>query len=390
MNDRALPPRLGGNLPAFAPAIGLREVLESAPDLVFACDAWGRFAWISGTFESLTGYRKSDIVGASFASLISPEQRMSVARAFLHMRRAARPFVERDVEIVHCDGARVSVHVRVRLVEQSDGEHYFVGVAREHQTWSDAPASTPVAAAAVEDASAIAMSLAALESRVEDLTRQLDSEHARLQMNNDMIATLSHEIRTPLNGIIGMSQMLTATRLDEAQSPLVEIIQQSCQALLQLVNDSLDHSRIESGRLALERIDFDLRFTVEQIAALLAPTADAKRIHFDCRVDALVPSRVQGDPGRLRQVLLNLGSNAIKFTDHGQVTIRVERVSENDDHVALAFRVIDTGIGIDSEAQQSLFESFTQADASIARRYGGSGLGLAISRQLVTLMGGTV
>jgi CheY-like chemotaxis protein/HPt (histidine-containing phosphotransfer) domain-containing protein len=170
----------------------------------------------------------------------------------------------------------------------------------------------------------------------------------------------------------------------------VELIQQSCQSLLQLVNDSLDHARLDSGRMPLECIDFDLRRTVEQIGALLAPTADAKALHFDCRVDAMVPSLVQGDPGRLRQVLLNLGSNAIKFTEHGEVRMLVERASETDEQVSLTFRVRDTGIGIDPEAQAHLFESFTQADASIARRFGGSGLGLSISRKLVTLMGGAV
>ena len=403
MNDRAVPPRLGGTLPAFAPAIGLREVLEAAPDLVFSCDAWGRFAWVSATFELLTGYRTNDLVGASFASLLDPSERTSVARAFLHMRRKARPFLERDMAVVRGDGSHAAMHVRVRLVEHPDGETYFVGVAREREASQDTPlppvasvamteaqTAAVIAPSALEISSETSQSLAALEQRVDELTRQLDEARAHVQHKNDVVTTLSHEIRTPMNGIIGMSQMLAATNLDHEQAPLVELIQQSGQSLLQLVNDSLDHARLESGRMALECIDFDLRRTVEQVGALLAPTADAKALHFDCRVDAIVPSLVQGDPGRLRQVLLNLGSNAIKFTERGDVRMLVERASESDDEVRLTFRVRDTGIGIDPEAQSHLFESFTQADVTIARRFGGSGLGLSISRQLVTLMGGTV
>ena len=230
----------------------------------------------------------------------------------------------------------------------------------------------------------------ALERRIECLSAELEGARAEAESRSELLATMSHEIRTPMNGMMGMARLLLESELDQEQRGMVEVILHSGQVLLDLVNDTLDFSRVEAGRLELERMPFDLRVTVEEVAALLAPLANEKGLHFDCRVAHDVPSRIEGDPGRLRQVLLNLGGNAIKFTARGSVTLTVERRAEDGRRARLRFALQDTGIGMTEEQRNRIFEAYQQGDATIARRYGGTGLGLAISSRLVTLMGGAV
>ena len=394
MSELVPPSRMPASIPAFAPSIGLREVLEASPDLVFCCDTWGRLAWVSASIESLTGHRGSELIGKSFAPLLASAHRVSGLRSLVRQHRGAQPLGQHVLHLAHMNSSTVPVALHLRRWESSDGEVYLVGIARPHVATKSTLASM-LSLDALDPAPAAASPAAASSFTLDDQTvaalhREIEEARAQAQSKGEFLATMSHEIRTPMNGLIGMSRMLLETPLEPQQRSLVEIIHQSSQALMTLVNDTLDYSRIEAGRLPVEQLDFDLRVAVEQVAALLFPVADQKGLVFESRVDSRVPSRVQGDPGRIRQVLLNLAGNAIKFTEAGRVSLRVDREHEDDDRVTILFRVQDTGIGLTPEAMNGLFQAYTQADSSVARRFGGSGLGLAISRRLVGLMGGEV
>ncbi|MBP59676.1 MULTISPECIES: response regulator [Idiomarina] len=232
--------------------------------------------------------------------------------------------------------------------------------------------------------------ISGIKSVAEEMEKAKETAERANQSKGEFLANMSHEIRTPINAIVGMANLCLKTELNQKQKRYIKVIDSSSQALLGVINDILDFSKIDAGKLTVERIPFDLQDVLTSLADMFAYRAYDKDLEFIINLPANIPTRLIGDPLRLNQVLVNLISNAIKFTEDGEINVAVNLLDSSKDNVLLRISVTDTGIGMDEEQRANLFKAFTQADTSTTRKYGGTGLGLAISRRLILLMGGDI
>ena len=339
-----------------------RGIIESASDFIFTANLDGTLTSINPAGEQLTGYTREEALHLQVRDLIAPEDQAE-GLAMLDLWSAADGSATFQCRFMRKDGERVWVETSTRLLREDGRSVGLLGVVRD---------------------------FTARRRHEEALMQARDAAEANARAKSTFLANMSHEMRTPMNGVIGMSNLLLDTRLEPHQHEFAETIRNSAESLLTVLNDILDFSKIEAGKLQLEELDFDINESVESTLELMAARASAKRLELAAFVPPDVPDWVRGDPGRLRQVLLNLLGNAIKFTQRGEIVVRLELENEGETKAQIRFEVTDTGIGLSPAAQASLFQPFTQADSSTTRRFGGTGLGLAICKQIVELMGGTI
>lgn len=349
-----------------------RTILDNLADGVYLLDNQGVATYFNSTALRLLGFKFGEL-----------------EKKFLH-------------EVIHHhnpDGSplpfeecQIAISMQQQKVYQSDDEMFF---RKNGEGFSVSVSSAPL-----YDKGEIVGSVVCFRDITEqkaikaELIRAKESAEQALHIKSDFLSTMSHEIRTPMNGVLGMTQLLRDTPLNETQTKYVEAIHNSADSLLCIINDILDFSKIESKKLELEEIDFDLTELVKQTLSLFEELAAKKAIRLNCEIAQDVPKFVRGDPNRLRQILNNLISNAIKFTLQGSVTLSIyfdaKRTTCEENQLPLNFMVKDTGIGICETTLSRLFQSFSQADSSTTRQYGGTGLGLAISKNLAVLMGGDI
>lgn len=361
-----------------------RSVTQSANDAIITTNSNGSILdWNSGA-EKIFGYKGGEITGKEI-SVIIPQQNIEE-----HINGIHRTVLDGDlhkigktVELIglHKNGNQFPIEISLSTWESDSGK-FFSGIIRDI---SERKATEEALERAGADLRETNNYLKEATVRANILAEQ--AEMANIA-KSEFLANMSHEIRTPMNGVIGMTGLLLDTNLNEEQRRYAEIVRTSSESLLGLINDILDFSKIEAKKLDLEMLDFDLSTLLDDLAATFAVKANEKGLELICAADPIVPILLIGDPGRLRQILINLVGNAIKFTHKGEVSVRVSLIVNNEKDVLLHFSVKDTGIGIAEEKIGLLFGKFNQVDASMTRKYGGTGLGLAISKQLAELMGG--
>jgi PAS domain S-box-containing protein len=343
-----------------------RQIVENAHDAFISIDARGRITGWNSQAEASFGWTRGEALGRELAETIIPDRLRAPHRLGLErfLATGEGPVLGRRLELtaLHRDGHEFPVELTISPIEMEQG---FAFNAFLHD---------------ITDRQAAEQELA--------LARDEALEASR--MKSMFVANVSHEIRTPMNGVIGMSELLLDTELDEAQREYAEAISASGEALLTIIDDILDFSKIEAGKLELDPTDFDLREAIERACGMLAARAHEKGLELAVAIGPEVPALVRADSARLRQVLTNLVANAIKFTADGEVVVRASATPASDGAALVRVEVSDTGIGIAPAALEQLFEPYAQADGSTTRKYGGSGLGLAISRQLIELMDGAV
>ena len=348
-----------------------RSFMEHSPVYVFFKDDHARSLRLSANFEKMLGRPLQELLGKTMDELFPSDLSKSMIADDLRiLREGNQVVVEEELEGRHYTSIKFPIHIEGR-------PRYLAGYTIDITERKRSKEALLETNRDLEEAIA----------RANEMTVHAEIANVAKSM---FLANMSHEIRTPMNGMIGMTGLLLDTELTNDQRRYAEIVRSSGELLLGLINDILDFSKIEAGKIEIETLDFDLRAMLDDFAALIAIRAHNKGLEFICAAAPDVPSYLQGDPGRLRQVLLNLAGNALKFTHKGEIAVRVSLVSETDDETLVRFSVKDTGIGIPANKQAIVFQKFTQADASTTRKYGGTGLGLSISKQLVELMGGEI
>jgi two-component system sensor histidine kinase/response regulator len=356
-----------------------RQVVESAPNGMLMIDPLGTITLVNKQVETMFGYRREELLGKSIDMLIPgqfhPDRQAHRTRAFSDA--ASRLMgAGRELFGLHKNGHEFPVELGLNPIDTPNGKlalASIVDITLRKRTES-----------------ALAKAAQDLELKNRELSDARDQALRAGQAKTEFLATMSHEIRTPMNGVLGMTNLLLDTSLTTEQQEYMQTLKHSGESLLRIINDILDFSKIEAGKFTIEQIPFDLRLTIEDTLDMLAPASQDRHLEIVGLIDAQTPRTVIGDPGRVRQVLTNLIGNAIKFTEQGEVLIQVLPLDEDPTFVMLRFEVIDTGIGLSPEAQAKMFQAFTQADSSTARKYGGTGLGLTICKRLVELMGGQI
>jgi PAS domain S-box-containing protein len=359
----------------------LELIFDSVQVGLVLLDAHGAVKRVNDNFAKLVGRRREEIL------LLRPGEALSCASLHLTSQRCGdTPYCQTcPIRVLLTRILREKIPVwgvEVHKELRRDGE--------PHSVWLHLNGS-PLE---IDGRPHILLSIIDITGRKNlelSLAKAKEAAEAADRAKSEFLANMSHEIRTPMNGVIGMTGLLLDTQLTPKQRQYAEVVRNSGESLLSLINDILDLSKIEARKLVLETIDFNLRTTLEDVTEMLALKAQEKGLEIVCMIAPEVPSWLRGDPGRLRQIIVNLGGNAIKFTPQGVVTIRASLDAEDGERgVTVRFRITDTGIGIPQDKLSILFSPFTQVDGSTTRKYGGTGLGLAISKQLAEMMGGEV
>ncbi|MGH9713454.1 MAG: ATP-binding protein [Candidatus Acidiferrales bacterium] len=347
----------------------VRLLLESTGEAIYGLDMLGRCIFSNPACLRLLEYgRPEELLGKNMHTLIH------------HTRSDGTPYPIRECPLYAAFLEGRATHVADELVWRADGTSLPV------ELWSH-----PI----VRDGKTLGAVVTFVDiterKRVEtELLRAKEAAESANRAKSEFLANMSHEIRTPMNGIIGMTDLALDTELNAEQREYLELVKVSADSLLVLLNDILDFSKIEAGKLDLEPVEFAFHQTLNETLKIMRFRARQNGLQLTGRIDPRIPPLLFGDPARLRQVLINLIGNAIKFTELGEISLDVDQESRRDDQIKLHFRVRDTGIGIPKEQQDLIFEAFTQADSSTTRKYGGTGLGLAISTRLVQMMGGKI
>jgi PAS domain S-box-containing protein len=345
-----------------------RELIENASDVITVIDQAGTMTYCSASVERLLGHSPSDIVGQQVVTFVHPDDHQIVLDSILHHR--ANPGVRHSSEIRfrHADGSWRRFEAVGAATVPNPGALRIVVNARDVTDRRDAE----------EHQRALARALAAAHQAAEAAT----------VAKSEFLATMSHEIRTPLNAVLGLTEHLLDTTLSAEQRRHLQMVHDAGDVLLILVNDILDLSKIEADRIVLEAMPLALSWVAHGAVALFTPQAEARGLSLRVEIGPDVPGFVRGDPTRIRQVLTNLISNAVKFTEHGEIVVGVTTTAVSGTTAGVRVSVRDTGVGIPADKLDSLFTAFQQLDNSTTRTHGGSGLGLTISRRLVRLMGG--